>query len=245
MNIIATIEARMSSSRLPGKVLMEAAGVPMLYHLIKRLSKARFIDDLIIATTNNSKDDQIVEFAKKHNINFFRGSEDDVMGRVIGAAEYMNAEVVVEITGDCPIIDPSIVDQIIFTFLNNDVDYVSNVEFRSFPDGMDVQVFKLETLKKSANLTNDKKDREHVTLHIRKNPQLFSRINFVSPTELFWPNLGLTLDEYKDYILIKKIIEDFDKKKIEYFSCYEVVDYLKKNTSLTKINEKVLRKGDK
>ena len=196
MKIIATIEARMSSSRLPGKVLMEAAGTPMLYHLLKRLSKAQFIDDFIIATTDNPKDDQIINFANSHNFKFFRGSEDDVMSRVIGAAEFMNAELVVEITGDCPLIDPSIVDQVISTFLNNDVEYVSNVDVRSFPDGMDVQVFSLKTLKKSASLTKDEKDREHVTLHIRKNPEIFSRINFVSPPELFWPELGLTLDEY-------------------------------------------------
>lgn len=245
MKIIATIEARMASSRLPGKVLMEAAGTPMLYHLLKRLSKAQFIDDFIIATTDNPKDDQIINFANSHNFKFFRGSEDDVMSRVIGAAEFMNAELVVEITGDCPLIDPSIVDQVISTFLNNDVEYVSNVDVRSFPDGMDVQVFSLKTLKKSASLTKDEKDREHVTLHIRKNPEIFSRINFVSPPELFWPELGLTLDEYPDYILIKNIIENFFRKNKSYFTCHEVINYLKKNKSLLKINENILRKGEK
>ena len=104
----------------------------MLYHLLKRLSKAQFIDDFIIATTDNPKDDQIINFANIHNFKFFRGSEDDVMSRVIGAAEFMNAELVVEITGDCPLIDPSIVDQVISTFLNNDVEYVSNVDVRAF-----------------------------------------------------------------------------------------------------------------
>ena len=106
-------------------------------------------------------------------------------------------------------------------------------------------IYILKTLKKSASLTKDEKDREHVTLHIRKNPEIFSRINFVSPPELFWPELGLTLDEYPDYILIKNIIENFFRKNKSYFTCHEVINYLKKNKSLLKINENILRKGEK
>ena len=156
MRIISTIEARMNSSRLPGKVLLKAGGIPLLLHLTNRLKKVKIIDDLIIATTKKIEDDVIVDFARSNNIKFFRGSENDVMSRVIGAAESLNADVVVEVTGDCPIIDTSIVEQIIKTYLNNNVDYVSNVHKRSYPDGMDVQVYSLKTLKKSSSMTKKK-----------------------------------------------------------------------------------------
>ena len=244
MRIISTIEARMNSSRLPGKVLLKAGGIPLLLHLTNRLKKVKIIDDLIIATTKKIEDDVIVDFARSNNIKFFRGSENDVMSRVIGAAESLNADVVVEVTGDCPIIDTSIVEQIIKTYLNNNVDYVSNVHKRSYPDGMDVQVYSLKTLKKSSSMTKKKLHREHVTLHIRENTKLFSRINCISPEYLYWPDLGLTLDEYSDYILLKKIIENFIKKKNPNFSCYEEIKFLKKNKQLLKINHKVQRKGD-
>lgn len=244
MYIVAIIEARMNSSRLPGKVLMKAAGIPMLKHLVDRLKKVKLIDEIVIATTTNPKDIEIINFSKKKKIKFYKGSEEDVMSRVIEAAEKVNADLIVEITGDCPIVDTSLVSQMINIFLNNNVDYVNNVDIRSYPDGMDVQVFKLETLKRSSVLTNNQKDREHVTLHIRKNPQLFSRINVVAPDELFWPKLGLTLDEYEDFILLKKIIENFFAKKKENFSCRDVLDFLNENEELLKINKKVKRKGD-
>ena len=244
MYIVAIIEARMNSSRLPGKVLMKAAGIPMLKHLVDRLKKVKLIDEIVIATTTNPKDIEIINFSKKKKIKFYRGSEEDVMSRVIEAAEKVNADLIVEITGDCPIVDTSLVSQMINIFLNNNVDYVNNVDIRSYPDGMDVQVFKLETLKRSSVLTYNQKDREHVTLHIRKNPQLFSRINVVAPDELFCPKLGLTLDEYEDFILLKKIIENFFAKKKENFSCRDVLDFLNENEELLKINKKVKRKGD-
>ena len=135
-------------------------------------------------TTINKTDDILVNFAKEENIKWFRGSEDDVMLRVIEAASSVNADIVVEITGDCPIIDPKIVEQSILMFKTNKVDYVSNAIIRSFPDGMDSQVFLLDSLKKSFLMTNNPLDHEHVTLHIRNNPDLFTRINIVAPPEL-------------------------------------------------------------
>ena len=113
MKIVSTIEARMTSSRLPGKVLMEAHNKPMLKHLVERLKRVPSINEIVLATTSNSTDDPLVKFAKKENIHFFRGSENNVMGRVIGAAKSINADVIVEITGDCPLVDPEIVEQTI------------------------------------------------------------------------------------------------------------------------------------
>lgn len=243
MRIVATIEARMTSSRLPGKVLMPAGGVPMLKHLVTRLNAVPSIQEIVLATTVNEADDPLVDFAKQENINYYRGSEDDVMLRVIEAAESVNADIIVEITGDCPIIDPQIVEQTIRMFFAHDAVYVSNAHIRSYPDGMDTQVFKLETLKYSASLTDNPLDHEHVTLHIRNHPEIFTHVHLVAPPELHWPGLGLTLDEDDDYKLLKKIIEHFGESK-RLFSCLDTIKLLRQKKEWLKINEYVQRKGD-
>ena len=243
MKIIATIEARMTSSRLPGKVLLEAASKPMLQHLVDRLREVPSIDGIVLATTINKADDELEEFSKRIGIGCYRGSENDVMARVIGAAESADADVIVEITGDCPIIDPQIVEQTIRVFNANQADYVSNAHIRSFPDGMDAQVFRLETLKRSAAMTDDVLDHEHVTLHIRNHPEVFSQLHLVAPPETHWPELGLTLDEPKDYELLKKIIEHFEPTN-PLFSCRDIVQLLKQRPDWVAINQAVVRKGN-
>jgi spore coat polysaccharide biosynthesis protein SpsF len=243
MKIVATIEARMTSSRLPGKVLLRALGQPMLHHLFRRLRAVPSIDEVVLATTVNATDDVLVEFAAGEGIAAYRGSEQDVMMRVVGAAESAGADVVVEITGDCPIIDPDIVEQTIQMYLHHDAAYVSNAHVRSYPDGMDTQVFRLETLKRSAAMTDHPLDREHVTLHIRNHPELFPRVHLVAPPSLWWPELGLTLDEDADYQLLKKIIETLGPVN-PLFGCREVIELLKKYPEWIEINRAVVRKGD-
>jgi spore coat polysaccharide biosynthesis protein SpsF len=243
MKIVATIEARMTSSRLPGKVMLMAAGIPMLEHLVRRIKSVQSINEIVLATTINKADDVLVNFAKDNNIRVYRGDENDVMQRVIEAADSANADVVVEITGDCPIIDPEIIEQTIQMFKRNKADYVSNTMVRSYPDGMDTQVFSLDTLKRSAALTNEPLDREHVTLHIRKHPEIFTHVHLVAPPEINWPELGLTLDEIYDYNLLKKIIEYFYVDNPT-FSCLDAVRFLRKYPNHIEINKAVARKGD-
>jgi len=243
MKVVATIEARMMSTRLPGKVLLKAAGKPMIEHLINRLRSVPSIDEIVLATTTNSADSVLQDFAKKAGVSCYRGSENDVMARVIGAAESIQADVVVEITGDCPIIDPQIVEQTIRMFSANQADYVSNCHIRSYPDGMDVQVFRLDTLKRSIAMTDDMIEHEHVTLHIRNHPELFSQLHLLASPETHWPELGLTLDEPSDYELIRKIIEYFDATN-PLFGCREVIQLLIQNPSWLEINQAVVRKGD-
>ena len=243
MKYIATVEARMTSSRLFGKVLMPAAGKPLLEHLVERLKLVPSLDGIVLATTINKTDDILEKFANRVGISCYRGSEEDVMTRVIGAAEFADADIVVEITGDCPIIDPQIIEQTIRMFKSHQVDYVSNNLIRSYPDGMDTQVFKLSTLKNSASMTTDLLDHEHVTLHIRNHPDIFSCVQLVAPPALHWPDLGLTLDEPKDYELIKKIIEYFYEDNPS-FSCLDVIGLLDQRPDWVAINEGVIRKGD-
>lgn len=243
MRIIAIVEARMTSRRLPGKVLMHAAGKPMLEHLINRLQAVPSLNEIVLATTTNATDDVLEKFANNMGISCYRGSEDDVMNRVIEAGVSANANIIVEITGDCPIIDPQIVEQTIRMFMANKADYVSNSIIRSYPDGMDTQVFRLETLQKSSSMTDSHLDHEHVTLHIYNNPDVFSQVHLIAPPELHWPELGLTLDELSDYELLKRIIEFFEPKR-PLFSCLDVVRLLRQKPQWVEINQKVLRKGN-
>lgn len=243
MKIVATIEARMTSSRLPGKVMLKVLNKPILGYLVERLKTIKCIDEIVLATTTNITDDVLENFAKEYNISCFRGSENNVLDRIINAGKKANADIIVEITGDCPIIDPSIVDQTIKIFINNNVHYVSNNHIRSYPDGMDVQVFKLQTLINSSKLTNDKLDQEHVTLFIRNHPELFSKINIIAPFDLHWPELGITLDEESDFQLLKKIIENFENNN-KNFSCNDIIKFLISNPSLLELNNTVVRKGD-
>ena len=241
MKIVATIEARMTSSRLPGKVMLPALGRPMLAHLTSRLKAVPSIDEIVLATTVNAADDVLVDFAKKDGIKVFRGSEEDVMARVIGAAESAHADVVVEITGDCPIIDPDLVEQTIRIFKRNHSVYCSNCFISSYPDGMETQVIALEALKKSFSMTDDPRDREHVSLHIVNNPQVFTHTYLVAPPSLHWPGLGLTLDEPADYELIRTLIENLGKDN-PLFGCGDVIRFLRANPELLGVNDMVQRK---
>lgn len=240
-NIVAIVEARMTSSRLPGKHLLLANGKPMLQHLVERLKRVSLINKIVIATTTNIADDVLVEFAKSVGVEVYRGSELDVMGRVVEAGEAFSADVVCEVTGDCPIIDPELVEQLIQIFLKNSAVYVNNGR-HGLPDGMPAQVFYWSVLKQSAEMTQELLDREHVTLHICRHPELFPAIYVVTPESLSWPGLGLTLDEKDDYILLKRIIEYFGEAN-SYFSCAQVIQLLRENPDWLDINSHVKRKG--
>jgi len=233
----------MTSSRLPGKVLLPALGRPMLQHLVNRLRAVPSIDEIVLATTVNADDDVLETFAREIGIGCYRGSEDDVMQRVIDAANSAQAELLVEITGDCPIIDPQIVEQVIRMYHAHGAAYVSNAHVRSYPDGMDTQVYLVKTLERSAAMTQDVLDHEHVTLHIRNHPELFPPVHLVAPPEIHWPELGLTLDEPKDYELLRKIIEHFGAAD-PLFSCLDVVRLLREKEDWVAINQDVRRKGD-
>jgi len=239
--IVATVECRMTSSRLPGKVLMEAGGKSMLQILVERLKKVVQIDEIVLATTVNNTDDPINELADALNISCFRGSEDDVLSRVLGAARAFGGDIIVEITGDCPLLDPEITSQVIDMYLKNDCDYASNLDPESYPIGFDTQVFSTELLAIAEKEGQTPEDREHVSWFVRKRPERFKKIHLPAPPELHWPELGVTLDEKNDYELIKNIYENLAPIN-PYFSCLDVVRYLRQNNELVAINDQVKRK---
>jgi spore coat polysaccharide biosynthesis protein SpsF len=238
----AIVEARMTSSRLPGKILYKAGGQTFLWHLIKRLKKINLIEKIILTTTTNKTDDILVKFAMRNKIKYFRGSELNVKKRVLDTAKKFRVKNIVRVTSDCPIIDNNLIIQAIKTFEFNKVEFVTNSDFRSFPIGMDVSVFKTSSLKRSYSLTKSKLYREHVALYMQHNKKKFNQINIVAPENLNYPTLGLTLDEYNDYILLKKIIEYFKKKKNNFFNCHDIINLMIKKEKWLKINSKVKRK---
>ena len=235
--IVASIEARMTSSRLPGKVLMQAINeMSMLEFMIQRVKKSQLIDQIVVATTINDADDPIFNMCKKLSISCFRGSEDDVLLRVLNAHKSVNSKIIVELTGDCPLIDPKIIDQVINVYLNNNFDYVSNSHIRSFPDGADVQIFSFDILKEISIKTKEPYDRENVSPYIYRSGEYLLKA-IIADKELFWPELRITLDDKGDYYLIKKIIEYFYPSKKFEFSLKDIVNYLKKNKQLLELNK--------
>lgn len=243
MNIAAIIEARMTSTRLPKKVLLPANGKPLLQHLVDRLKRVRSLDRIVLATTVNREDDALAQFAAQQGIVCFRGSEEDVMGRVIGAADSVQADVVVSVTGDCPVIDPILVEQLVQMYLHNPCDYASNRQIPGYPGGMDTQVYPLAALKRSASMTDDVLDHEHVTLHIRNHPELFRHLYLIAPEDQYWPDLDLSVDEQDDYLFIKTLIEHFGDAN-PFFNCREIIEVLKARPEWVAINAHVKRKGD-
>jgi len=240
--VVAIIEARMSSSRLPGKHLLTAAGKPMLQHLVERLKQVSLIQEIVIATTNNRVDNILVELANRLNVGHHQGGEEDVMGRVIEAGRKYSADIICEVTGDCPIIDPQLVERLIEFFIEKPVVYASNGR-NGLPDGMGAQVFYQSTLEKSYQMTKEALDLEHVTLHIRNNRDIFPAVYVAAPRDCYWPALGLTLDEEADYQLLKQVIESFSENSTN-FSCSDVVRLLKENPKWVDINAHVVRKND-
>ncbi len=241
-NLGCTIEARMGSTRLPGKVLKRVNGRSMLDLMVSRVRMVPEIGGIIIATTINENDDAIVEEARRLGVGFYRGSEDDVLSRVLGAVIENRFEEFVALTGDCPLIDPDIISKVIAEFGNQKIDYISNALIRSYPDGMDTQVLTQVALKRSSDLTKDATEREHVTLHICRNPKIFQTKNYLAPDSLFWPELGLTLDQPEDLKLITDIFQYFWPRLD--FSCLEIIEYLNKNPKILSINALVKRKGN-
>ena len=237
----AIVEARMGSSRLPGKIFYKASNKTFLWHLINRIKKVKQINQIILATTTNRNDDVLENFANKNKINCFRGSELNVKKRVLDAAKKFNVKNIVSITADCPVIDINLISQVIDVYKIHKADFVTNSDFRSYPDGMDVSVFPTKILQKSYRLTKSTYYREHTTLFIKHNKKIFKQINIVAPKNIYFPKLG-NLDEYEDYVFLKKIIEYFVNKKNYFFSCDEIIKLLKQKKTWLKINSRISRK---
>lgn len=239
--IVATIEARMTSSRLPGKVILPLAGKPALERMIERVKRSRYVDEVVVATTINAADDCLEDLAKRLGVGCYRGSELDVLDRVLKAAQKFSADIIVELTGDCPLMDWRLVDRGIEDFFATGVDYSANDLKTTYPIGFDVQVFPTAVLAEVSNLTNDPIDRVHVSYYIYSHPDKFKVHNWEAEADSLGPEFRVTLDEQADYELIKIIFDNLLKIR-EDFTASDVVNFLRKNLELSKINQHVRQK---
>jgi spore coat polysaccharide biosynthesis protein SpsF len=206
--VIALIQARMGSTRLPGKVLRSAAGKPLLGHLLDRIQEAKRLTGFAVITSTLPRDDCIADYCRARCVEVFRGSELDVLQRYAQAAAHFAAEVIVRITADCPLMDPLIVDKVVEHFLlaAGKTDYVSNVHPRSFPKGMDVEVFSKKALQRAHLKSGDPYEREHVTPYFYRHPELFRLDNVSAPDGKRDPGLSLTVDTEEDFLRVEKIL---------------------------------------
>jgi spore coat polysaccharide biosynthesis protein SpsF len=206
MRRVAIIQARMTSTRLPGKILMEVAGKPMLVQQLDRLRACRRLDDIVIATTARPTDDPVVDLARQQGIASFRGDEDDVLSRYLGAARAAEAELVVRVTADCPLLDPEVTDRVIARATDDadPCDYASNTLRRTFPRGLDTEALHRDVLERVARLARSQPAREHVTYFVhQERPDLFERREVTDPTD--HSDLRWTVDTPDDLDLIRRI----------------------------------------
>jgi spore coat polysaccharide biosynthesis protein SpsF len=240
-HVLIIIQARMESIRFPGKVLKEVLGKPLMAYLVERLRRVSNADALVIATTENPLDHQISEFCEKEKLPCFHGSEEDVLDRFYQCAKHYQADVIVRVTGDCPLIDPEVVEEVIQFFLKNSprYDLVSNVEKRTYPRGMDVEVFTFKALEKAALEAVLLEEREHVTPYFYRHSNLFRRATItkdVNDSHFRW-----TVDTLDDFRLISVVLEHLYFQK-PFFTLKDLLEIFYQHPEWVKINAHVKQK---
>lgn len=238
MSIVAILQARASSSRLPNKVLKPILGMPMLQHQIERVSRSKLIDQLVVATSAESSDDELAELVGRLGVRVYRGSLDDVLDRFYQAALELKPSHVVRLTGDCPLMDPAVIDGVIAYHLKTAADYTSNVSPPSFPDGLDVEVMTLATLERTWHDAILASDREHVTSYVRKETSDFFVQNFENRQDL--SALRWTVDELNDFDFISEIYAHLYRDNPE-FNMMDILNLLVAKPELGAINQGYMR----
>ena len=239
--IYAIIQARMGSTRLPGKVMMDLCGSPVIEHVVNRLNESKLIDEIIIATSKDKNNQPIIDFCKKNDVGYFVGSEDDVLDRYYQTAIYYDVndeDIVIRITSDCPLIDPFVVDKVIDEHISNNNDYTTNVLECTYPDGLDCEVFNFNVLKDAWLNANLSSQREHVTLYIRDNSDKFKLGNVKNDKD--FSDLRWTLDEKEDFIFIKEVYKNLYNKD-SLFNMDDVIQLITEKPELLDINSKFTR----
>lgn len=207
MSTVIIVQARMASTRLPGKIMKKVLGKTLLEYQLERLSRVKQADQVVIATTDHGEEEPIVELCQRLGFSYFRGAEEDVLARYYGAATKFGAEVVVRITSDCPLIDPAVVDKVIGFYLahQEEYDYVSNTfPELTYPRGMDTEVFAYKVLKEAYQEAKDQPEREHVTIFIKRRPERYRIKNL--PYVKDYSHYRWTVDTPEDFALIEKMI---------------------------------------
>lgn len=241
MKIIAIIQARMGSTRLPGKILKTVMNKTLLEYQLERVTRSLLIDEIVVATTEKESDTPIVELCEQLGVGVYRGSENDVLSRYCEAAVECKADIIVRLTSDCPLIDSHVIDEVVQMYLDGQgtIDYASNALERTFPRGLDIEVFSFEALEKANEYASLERDREHVTVFLYTNPEEFQLANLKSPK-----NLGhhrWTVDTEEDFELVKRILEALYPSNPE-FTMQDVLKLLEENPTWTEINAHIEQK---
>jgi len=239
MNIVAIIQARMGSSRLPGKVSMDLGGETVLGRVVRRLQRSRHISKIVVATTTVPADEVIVAECDRLEVLCFRGSEHDVLDRYYQAARANAADAVVRITSDCPLIDPELVDETVEVFGDKHADYASNVFPRTYPRGLDTEVFSFDALDRAWREAREAHQREHVTPYLYEHPQIFKLASLSGAAD--YSRYRWTLDTLEDLELLRTIYSRFHGR--DDFSWKEVLRLMEREPELAELNSQVLQKS--
>ncbi len=210
------VQARLGSTRLPGKIFKEVLGKPLLSYQLERLRRVKNVHGIVVATTTNPNDQKIVDFCDREGVHCIRGSEEDVLSRYVAAIDAFGLEVVVRVTSDCPLIDPDLLDKGMSCFWEHyeALDYLSICHKRTFAHGMDFEIVRAESLKKAFYEATESYDKEHVTPYIWKHPELFRLANMQQLVDQ--SKYRLTVDTQEDFVVIKKLLEELYPKKPEF-----------------------------
>ena len=248
MKIVATIEARMASSRLPKKVMAPIyKNLNTIEIIVQRVKKSKLIDDIVVATTNHQSDDILVNFLKKKKINYYRGSQNNVLSRIVSAAKKYNPDLLVQLTGDNPLVDSEIIDYITSYFKKNYLkfDYITNNGFsnlsnREIPLGLDVSVIKFSSLIKILDLANQKDTKEHPSLYFyRDGKKKFNILNIKMKKKWIDKSLRLTMDTVEDLKFIKKLFKKLYNKKGLFFTIKDILNLKIKDKKMFSLNSNI------
>jgi len=239
MGVIAVIQARMGSTRLPGKVLKDIGGATMLARVVRRTQRARLLDGVVIATSVAEPDEAVVIEASKLGVPVFRGSEEDVLDRYYQAALAHKAEVVARITSDCPLIDAEVIDHVVSVFLHEAPDYASNSLIRTYPRGLDIEVMAMEALARAWREAREPYERAHVTPYIYRNPEKFRLLSVKSDTD--YSAYRWTVDTPEDLELVRAVYARLDCG--DDFGWRDVLEVQAREPGLIELNRHIRQKA--
>ncbi len=239
INIVTVIQARTGSSRLPNKILLSLSNAPLLYRMYERVAASKLKGTIVIATTTDKSDDKVEELCTEYNLNCYRGHPTDLVDRHYQAAKLFNADAVVKIPSDCPLIDTNVIDKVLNYYMENLIyfDYVSNLHPATYPDGNDVEVMSMKALHNAWNYSKREFEREHTTPYLWENPDKFRIGNVVWETGLDYSmSHRFTIDYEKDYNFIKQVYDELYPINNK-FTLKDILDLLERKPEIKKINE--------
>ncbi len=240
--IISVVQARCTSERLPNKVLLPLGSKRVIEHVLASVKAAGLVDTIILATTTNPADDLLAQIGEQMDVKIYRGSEHDVLDRFSQAVKDVEGEIIVRNTADDPLLDPKVIDLVVGHFLKGGCDYASNIVDRTWPRGMDTEVFSRKALMLSNELGIEVEHREHVTIFIRTHPELFTLKPVTAQPEETWPDLRLCIDTVEDYKMLQSVFEALEVKGSP-IPVRAVIAWLKEHPEVSAINAGIQQKA--